>query len=408
MNPIRLFQSASTIAGVAVASACTTVAADSERVDRVVWEGPHVVEAPTPVASSPPVHAVPRLAFGFDAEHRPVAFELRSGAVASRASAPVGEPPSFRDLVFDAAGSRLLLFESDGSEPTGTASVVPFAAPKPLLGAREPRAWLDGLACLWPLSGGIVAFERSYGTRWRFLPDDGSWIPSQAAPLPVSLWGSSATGGSWLDGIADPGAPMAELQRVSASSNDAALGVVEVETTGLRPGGDPSSARAVAAAVAGDAILVDVTPAGGDLSLRRRDGGLWQPVRVVEAPFEVHQLREARNMSLAAAAPEAERIAVLIEQPPALGLIEWRVSEPGAPLAANWVQLEELAPHDRWTLSRQLLVAAHNQLLLATGSGVSSFLVLDDGGPAAVPSWLLDPAFVGDSLRGPLAGPAAL
>jgi hypothetical protein len=366
-----------------------------------------VVEPSPPTPAGPPPQPPAPLAFGFDEQQRPVAFEVRTGMVASRA-APPDAGVSFRDLVFDSRHRRLWLFESDAEELSGSVTAIAFGAPKPFLGARQPRAWLDGLAFLWPLHDGVVVFENGYGTRWRFLPDDGQWLPSQPAPLPAAIWGSSDEAGTWLDGIAYPATPLGALRRVSAASSDGSLGPVEISASDVHASTMPSSALAVPAFASGDALLVDVLANGAGVGLRRRDGDQWQAPQVLPLPFDVSSLREVRGMSRAAPAADRERLAVFVEQPPHVGVIDWPLGDgPDSVATSAWYPVDAPTGRPDWAVSRELLVVGHDRVLVATAGGVLAFRFVE-ATPSSPARLVREVAFVGDSLRGPLAGPAVL
>jgi hypothetical protein len=262
-----------------------------------------------------------------------------------------------------------------------------------VFGMPQSRAWLDGRARVLPVPGGVLLFEEGYGERWRFLAGDGGFAPSVPAWRPASVWARHGVNGTTIHALAYGVLP--GLHQMQAWLGAPMLLSPGVAPLGVTPGSWPSSAR-LQPGRHGGLYLADIH--AGQLVLSRVGGS--EDVRRQRFAVPAARIEQLLVIDGPAAADGAawERVVVLLNEPPAVAIVDLRVAAtPGllehrlryAPLQASAVV------QDRF-FGRFMLVRG-DWVLVATAAGVEAFDVRK-----GLEQPLALPRFDGSYLSGPL------
>ncbi len=391
-SPLRsllILSCAASLGGCAVAG---------ERDERNV--GTLVFECPTalpPEGKGDHPGAVVNDVLGFDVAGRLSWFHGETGRVLAQ-EAPRHEAALAltRDVAFDRWQRRAIVFESDEEGIFGEVSIHDMDHDEPRFEPRRHSIWVDGRARVMGVPQGVLVFEEGYGERWKLLRDDGVPTVSVPAPRPASVWLVEGDEGLEVNALASvPSSPVDGLQWLRA-------GVSTTEITkpvdySLGPSAaDPPVARMAPSALLVGAYVVDLRHEELVLSYHEPDGTRVDAWRLGKATGRIEQL-----LSMGALGDDQERLAVLLSDPGRVVVAD--VVEPSH--AAHWAMVRTLfldgqvGIHDRF-FARDMVAQGNANLLVATGTGVVAIEVVDR---AQQPALVVNDAFCGDDLRGPLA-----
>jgi hypothetical protein len=308
------------------------------------------------------------------------------------AQAPADPASAVRDLDWDAAGGRLVLFESDEHEQGGeiAAHAVDVDDASASLGTREHLAWVDGIARIAASSLGVLVFEDGFGPRWRVLWNDGNPGASVAAPRPASMWLEAAADGFAVHALTyGVAASDVSLERRRTQLVPDSIVPIAAPLLDVAAATDPPTARSIAAPAIGAELLADVID--GTPALRVVHGAL---VGEASPLFEAGAVERIEAL----ATLDGGRMVLLLTSAPAR-LLAAHLDDEGNVLSEDALDLPGNVRQELQFFSRDLIVLGPTRALVATDAGVFAVSVAGaDGSPALD----IDPAFAGLGLRGPL------
>ncbi len=317
----------------------------------------------------------------------------KTGAV--KQLAPTSYLGSEVDLVFDPWTSEALVFELDDDTQSGEITSYPALAGSTgfQLAPRVHRAWIDGDARLLAAPLGLVIFEASYGERWKVLFDDQHTTTSVSAPNPASAWVSGGGDQGFLVhalSYSEEG----PLFRRSAAVGPHAVSSPETASLGLSPSSDPPTARLLPAPALGDAALFDIV--GSDLAVRLVVGPSAGPAASI--PLGQAGLRIEHVLAL----DGGEVALVLLSGDSRVMAVE--IASDGAVKSTATLALPGVVREEKQFFSHDLEAFGSHRALAATSAGVFAIRMTRSGAGVGL---VLDPTFVGQGLRGPIAALAA-
>jgi hypothetical protein len=335
------------------------------------------------VGSSAPRHFVATRTDG--------AVVLADAADGAVLAATPGGDGELRDLAFDGPNARVLV-ASFGDVDAGELLALPLTLSPPAFGAAEPLFTIDGDLRTLPTDAGVLFFQLSYaGWRWWWTGSAGAGEVVLLPPKSAYVAQGAPPGTIRVETLAygDPGGAQV-LTRQAVVAGPDGLELEPALTLAIDVGADPS-ARLVGVPAVGDALLVDVM--AGVVVVRPISGAaLGSPIPVaggvtaarVEAALP---LRSGRLVVAATSGPP--RLVVVT-----LGGAGEVVGSAALDLPAAFVAADRF-------FSRDLAAVSEDRVLVATPAGVLAvdIAVAVDGAPQLC----VDPAFVGESLRGPLS-----
>lgn len=336
-------------------------------------------------------------------------FDGATGAfVDERSFAEPATGGAIRDLVWDGAGQRLLIYRAgpDGEDgAVATVAVVGLGSAAPRLGAVDHRAWVQGRVRLWPAHQGLLLFADGLGERWKLLRDDGVPTASVSAARPTSAWSLAATDEQRVMALGY-GAPGARptLQLTTARLSSRAIESLCVEPLGVAPTSTPPSARLLPwrmdrdQGAADGALVLDL--AAGRLTLRPVEESGARPAIAVPIGNRSKRIEQALRLP---PGPRSRhrRLALLLNGPGAVAIVELAPHEP-RPTASSTLRLPGTVRRQDRYFGRDALALGPDRLLVGTDDGVVA-VSLQGAGPTLRST--ADDRFDGSGLRGPLAGP---
>lgn len=310
----------------------------------------------------------------------------RTGAV--RSSVEGAGLGGVRDVAYDPWGKRAFVFEGDAQDGWGEISGHALIAGPlgPTLGPYVHLAFIDGEARLLASPLGVVVFEAgAYGARCKVLFDAGGPASSVALPSPASAWVEAGGAISLRTIHYEDGA----IVRGSVPLKWKSIGAPSFESLGLAVGPE-SSARLVHAPARGGAILLAIE--GSALSLRLAGGA--SPGPAAEVPLGAAGLRIEHAIALD---DGAVVLALLSGQSRVVAVM---TDEAGAIVGSDTLDLPGVVRQETTFFSHDLARLDDRRALAATSAGVVAIRVIREAGTVQL---AIDPTFVGDALRGPVA-----
>jgi hypothetical protein len=367
---------------------------DERNVGKLVFECPTALP---PGGKDDRPEGVVNDVLGFDRAGRLSWFDGGTGRVlAQEAPRPEAAEALTRDVAFDRWQRRAVVFESDDEGVFGEVSVHDMAHDEPRFEPRRHWIWVDGRARVMPVPQAILVFEEGYGERWKLLRDDGVPTVSVPAPRPASAWLVEGEEGLEVNALASVTSSSVDgLQWLRAGVSTTEIAKPEDHSLGPSAA-DPPVARMAPSALLVGAYVVDLRQDELVLSYHEPDGTRVDAWGLGKASGRIEQL-----LSMGALGDDQERLAVLLSDPGRVVVAD--IAEPSD--GTHWAMVRTLSldgqvgVHDRF-FARDMVAQGIARLLVATRAGVVAIEVVDR---AQRPALVVNDAFCGDELRGPLA-----